>query len=321
MLLHIMMIGLGVGGLLVGGDWLVKSAARLASSYGASVLVIGLTVVAWATSAPELIVSLSAALQGSSAIALGNVIGSNIVNIGLCLGIMGLIFPVKLSWDLIRREIPLMIGAGVLAFLLCLDGVLSRLDGLILFLGFLGFSLLVYVLVRRQSRQIVASLEQYEQEEGLIDKQVNRLREVGRLAAGLTFLIVGANLTVDGATAVAKTLGISEFVIGLTLVAFGTSLPEFAASLVAAAHHQSDIAVGNVIGSNIANLLGILGLTALVQPIPVTPTSLQIQIPVMVGFSVLVLLLGFGSLIGRWKAAVMLMCYIGFVALTFVGQT
>jgi len=321
MLLHIMMIGLGVGGLLVGGNWLVKSAARLASSYGASVLVIGLTVVAWATSAPELIVSLSAALQGSSAIALGNVIGSNIVNIGLCLGIMGLMFPVKLSWNLIRREIPLMIGAGVLAFLLSLDGILSRLDGLILFLCFLGFSLLVYILVRRERRQIVASLERYEQEEGLIDKQVNRLREVGRLAAGLTFLIVGANLTVDGATAVAKTLGISEFVIGLTLVAFGTSLPEFAASLVAAVHHQSDIAVGNVIGSNIANLLGILGLTALVQPIPVMPNSLQIQIPVMMGFSVLVLLLGFGSLIGRWKAAVMLMCYIGFVALTFVGQT
>ncbi|MBZ0280608.1 MAG: calcium/sodium antiporter [Anaerolineae bacterium] len=321
MLLHIMMIGLGVGGLLMGGNWLVKSAARLASSYGASVLVIGLTVVAWATSAPELIVSLSAALQGSSAIALGNVIGSNIVNIGLCLAIMGLMFPVKLSWNLIRREIPLMIGAGVLAFLLSLDGVLSRLDGLILFLCFLGFSLLVYILVRRERRQIVASLERYEQEEGLIDKQVNRLREVGRLAAGLTFLIVGANLTVDGATAIAKTLGISEFVIGLTLVAFGTSLPEFAASLVAAVHHQSDIAVGNVIGSNIANLLGILGVTALVQPIPVTPNSLQVQIPVMIGFSVLVLLLSFGSLIGRWKAAVMLMCYIGFVALTFVGQT
>ncbi len=321
MLLHIMMIGLGVGGLLMGGNWLVKSAARLASSYGASVLVIGLTVVAWATSAPELIVSLSAALQGSSAIALGNVIGSNIVNIGLCLAIMGLMFPVKLSWNLIRREIPLMIGAGVLAFLLSLDGVLSRLDGLILFLCFLGFSLLVYVLVRRERRQIVASLEQYEQEEGLIDKQVNRLREVGQLAAGLTFLIVGANLTVDGATAIAKTLGISEFVIGLTLVAFGTSLPEFAASLVAAVHHQSDIAVGNVIGSNIANLLGILGVTALVQPISVPPNSLQVQIPVMIGFSVLVLLLSFGSLIGRWKAAVMLMCYIGFVALTFVGQT
>lgn len=319
MFINVIMIALGIAGLVIGGEWLVKSAARLASSLGASVLVIGLTVVAWATSAPEMIVSVSAAAQGSSEMALGNVIGSNIVNIGLCLSIMALVFPVKVSWDLIRREIPIMIGAAVLAFVLCLDGIISRTDGLILLLSFLGFSALVYVLVQRERRKIAASLEQYEHEKGLINDNINRLFELGRLAAGLLSLIVGANLTVDGATAVARTLGVSEFVIGLTLVAFGTSLPEFASSLVAAARRQTDIAIGNVIGSNIANVLAILGVSALVQPIPVTPTILQVQIPVMLGFSVLTLFMGFDRLIGRREAALLLACYAGFVMLAFVG--
>lgn len=320
MLVNVVMIGLGILGLVVGGQWLVKGAARLAGSYGASPLVIGLTIVAWATSAPELIVSVSAAAQGSSEMALGNIIGSNIVNIGLCLGIMALMFPVKISWNLIRREMPIMIGAAMLAFVLCLDGVVSRLDGLILFLCFLGFSVLVYVLVRREQRMVSATLEQYEQEESLINGRINRLFEVGRLAAGLVCLIIGANLTVDGATAVARTVGISEFVIGLTLVALGTSLPEFATSLVAAARRQTDIAVGNIIGSNIANVLGILGVTAMVQPVGVTPASLQVQIPVMLGFSLLVLFLGFDRMIKRREAALLLSCYAVFIGLTFIGQ-
>lgn len=320
MLVSTVMIGLGVLGLVIGGQWLVKSAGRLAGSYGASPLVIGLTIVAWATSAPELVVSVSAAAQGSSEIALGNVIGSNIANIGLCLGIMGLMFPVKISWNLIQREMPIMIGAAVLAFLLCLDGVLSRLDGLILFLCFLGFSMLVYVLVRREQRVVAATLEQYEQEEGLINGNINRLFEIGRLGAGLILLIAGANLTVDGASAVARTVGISELVIGLTLVALGTSLPEFATSLVAASRRQTDIAVGTIVGSNIANVLGILGVTAMVQPVGVSPSSLQVQIPVMLGFSLLLLFLSFDRMIRRWKAALLLSCYGVFIGLTFIGQ-
>jgi cation:H+ antiporter len=320
MLINTVLIGLGILGLLVGGQWLVKGAARLAGSFGASPLVIGLTIVAWATSAPELIVNVSAAAQGSSEMALGNIIGSNIVNIGLCLGVMALMFPVKISWDLIRREMPIMIGAAVLAFLLCLDGVVSRIDGAILFLCFLGFSVLVYVLVRREQRLVSATLAQYEQEEGLIDSKVNRLFEAGRLAAGLLCLILGANLTVDGATAIARTIGVSEFVIGLTLVAFGTSLPEFAASLVAAARRQTDIAVGNIIGSNIANVLGILGMTAIVQPVGVTADSLQVQIPVMLGFSLLILLLSFDRIIRRREAVLLLSCYAVFIGLTFMGQ-
>lgn len=316
MLGQIVMIGLGIVGLFVGGNWLVKSAARLASSFGASVLVIGLTIVAWATSAPELIVNISAAAQGSTELALGNVIGSNIVNIGLCLGLMGMMFPIQMSWQLIIRELPIMIGAAVLAFLLSLDGELSRLDGLILFLCFLGFSVLIYILVQRERRRVTADLKEYEEETGLIDSKINRGFEVARLAAGLAALIVGANLTVDGATAVGRALGISEFVIGLTVLAFGTSLPELASSLIAASRKQTDIAVGNVIGSNIANVLGILGLTALVKPVTVTLTSVQFQLPVLIGFSILVLLLSADHLIGRRKAAFLTTCYAAFVAVS-----
>jgi cation:H+ antiporter len=317
MFINISMVVLGVIGLFVGGQWLVKSAARLASSFGASVLVIGLTIVAWATSAPEMVVSVNAALQGSTNIALGNVIGSNIVNIGLCLGLMGLMFPVKVSWQLIRREIPIMIGAAGLLYLLALDGVLSQTDGLILSLGFIGFNGLVYVLVQRERRKVIAALEQYEKQEGLINGSVNRLFEIVRLASGLTILIVGANLTVDGATALARVMGISEFLIGMTLVALGTSLPELAASLVAAAHGQADIALGNVVGSNIANVLGILGFTVVVQPIVVAPNLLRTELPILLGFSMLMLLFSIDRVIQRWEAALLVGSYAGFVLLLF----
>jgi cation:H+ antiporter len=319
MFLNIIMLLLGIVGLYIGGEWLVKSASRLASSFGASVLVIGLTIVAWATSVPELIVTVNAALQGSTELALGNIIGSNIVNIGLCLGIMGLMFPVKISWQLIQRELPIMIGAALLAFLLSADGIISQMDGLILFLCFLGFSALIYMLVQQERKKVTASLEEYEEAEHLIDENINRLFETGRLAAGLALLIIGANLTVEGGTAIARSLGISEFLIGLTLVAFGTSLPEFTASLIAASRKQTDIAIGNIIGSNIANVLGILGMTAMIKAIPVSANSLQIQIPVLLGFSLLMLLLSFNHLIGRWKAVLLLASYAGFIAFSFLS--
>jgi cation:H+ antiporter len=279
--------------------------------------VIGLTIVAWATSAPEMVVNVNAALQGSTTMALGNVLGSNIVNIGLCLGLMGLMFPVKVSWQLIRREIPIMIGAAGLLYLLALDGVLGQIDGLILCLGFIGFNGLVYVLVQRERRKVTAALEQYEKQEGFINGNVNRLFEIGRLAAGLTFLILGANLTVDGATALARVMGISDFLIGMTLVALGTSLPELAASLVAAAHGQADIALGNVVGSNIANVLGILGFTVVMQPIVVAPNLLRTELPVLLGFSVLMLLFSADRVIRRWEAALLVGSYAGFVLLLF----
>jgi cation:H+ antiporter len=319
MWLNIIMLVLGIACLYQGGEWLVKGAARLANSFGASVLVIGLTVVAWATSAPELIVTMNAALQGSTEMALGNVIGSNIVNIGLCLGVMGLIFPVKLSWQLIRREIPIMIAAAVLAFLLSADGVLNRIDGVLLVACFLGFSLLIYVLVQQERRKVAAAMEEYEEDEGLIDEKINRLFELGRLLIGLLLLGLGANLTVEGGAAIARSFGVSEFLIGLTLVALGTSLPEFTSSLIAASRRQNDIAIGNIIGSNIANVLGILGITAIVADIPVSADSLQVQMPLMLGFSLLALLLGMGGVIVRWKAALLLLAYCAFIGFSLMS--
>jgi cation:H+ antiporter len=314
---NIFMVILGLVGLYVGGRWLVKSSARLAGSFGISALVIGLTIVAWATSAPELVVNISAALQGSTEMALGNIIGSNIVNIGLALGLMALMHPVTIGWQLIIREIPIMILAALAATIMAMDGTISRLEGFVLFGGFLAFSLLIYIMVRRERRKITAVLDKYQEEEGLTDAKVNRLFEVGRMIAGVLFLIVGANFMVDGATALARSMGISELVIGMTLVAFGTSLPELSAAIVASMHHQGDIAVGNVVGSNIANILAILGVTALVQPISVAPAMLSFEIPVLLVFSALTLLFALDRIVRRWEAVALCTAYVGFILLSF----
>lgn len=318
MLLNIILVIFGLLGLYFGGQWLVKGAARLASSFGVSALAIGLTIVAWATSAPEMVVNLNAATQGSSDMALGNVLGSNIVNIGLTLGLIGIFFTVRVGWQLTRREIPIMIAVSLLTYFLASDGVLDRTDGIILLIGFLSFSALIYWLVRQEQRKVAASLESYEKHEKLIDTDINRLFEVGRLVVGITVLIIGANWTVDGATAIARSVGISEFIIGLTLVAVGTSLPELASSIVAAKQGQTDIAVGNIVGSNIANLSLILGATATTTPINVAPNMLALEIPVMIGFTLLMLVFSLDRVVSRWEAVAMLAGYAGFIVFSFV---
>jgi cation:H+ antiporter len=319
MLLYLGMIGLGIGGLWFGGDFLVKAASRLATSFGVPALLVGLTVVAWATSAPELVVSMSAAIQGSSDIAIGNVVGSNIVNIGLIIGIAALIFPIRVNWDLIVREMPIMIAISVAAFIMALDGVISAVDGFLLFGGFLAYNLMQYAIVRYKrdhKSPELAEIEELAKEQGTI----KRSAEVVRLLAGLAALVVGAQLTVTGATGAARQIGVSELVIGLTLVAVGTSLPELAASFVAALRKQSDIAVGNVVGSNISNILAILGLTAIVRPINVEQTLITLQFPIMIAFAVGMLILGFNRMIGRVKGGLILAAYIGVVAVTFVNM-
>lgn len=319
MLLYLGMIGLGIGGLWFGGDFLVKAASRLATSFGVPALLVGLTVVAWATSAPELVVSISAAIQGSSDIAIGNVVGSNIVNIGLIIGLAALIFPIRVNWDLIVREMPIMIAVSVAAFIMALDGVISALDGFLLFGGFLTYNLMQYLIVRYKrdhKSPELAEIEAMSQEQGTI----KRSAEMVRLLAGLAALVVGAQLTVTGATGAARQIGVSELVIGLTLVAVGTSLPELAASFVAALRKQSDIAVGNVVGSNISNILAILGLTSIVRPINVEQTLITLQFPIMLAFAVGMLILGLNRIIGRVKGGLILAAYIGVVAITFVNM-
>lgn len=295
--------------LFFGGNWLVKGSSSLAQSLGISPLVVGLTVVAIGTSAPELLVSLSAALSGSSDIAVGNIVGSNIANIGLILGISGLIFPIGVHVNLLRREIPIMIGVALLATVLFRDAVVGRIDGIILLVVFLIFMVFVVVFARWDQ------LETYNNSEQESDKevaQIRRGREFMRLLVGILVLMIGAQLTVNNATDIARSLGISELVIGITLVAVGTSLPELVTSITAALRQESDIAIGNVVGSNIFNILAILGVTAVIQPIDVAQQIINIDSIVMIGFSLLLLPFVLDRKLSRQEAIVFLLGYIGF---------
>ncbi|MDQ7028996.1 MAG: calcium/sodium antiporter [Ardenticatenia bacterium] len=317
MVLSVIFVILGLLGLFYGADWLVKGAARLARSFGVPTLVIGLTVVAFGTSSPELLVSLTAALRGASDIALGNVIGSNIANVGFILGLTGLIFPIAVHAQVIRREIPLMIAISLVAFLMAADGLISRVDGLIFVAGLIVFNVMAYVLAKRgDDEALLVEIEEFEELES-ITAPTTRLAEVGRIALGTVVLMFGSRFMVDGAVTIARALGVSEIVIGITLVAFGTSLPELATSLVAALRKESDISVGNIIGSNIYNLLAILGITATVRPIPVAPEILRVEIPIMLAFSILLWPFVLDKTLRGWRAGFLFASYLTFTVWLF----
>lgn len=314
MLLNAALILAGLVALFFGGNWLVRGASNLAMSFGVSVLVIALTFVAVGTSMPELLVSIQAALVGKSDLAIGNVIGSNIANIGLILGATGLIAPLSVKAILLRREIPIMIFFSIGAAGLTLDGAIDRLDGLLLLLGFVGFNLMLYRLAKNEQEEkdrLLADLG-----EAPRHKQ-NRAREFWWLLLGILTLLFGSRMMVEGAVNLARLLGISELIIAITLVAFGTSLPELAASLSAAWRGHTDLAIGNVVGSNVANLLLILGLTAFVQPIAVRSAEAQLEFLVMIGFAVLLIPLLRHQRLGRPGAAVFLGAYIVFIVYSF----
>ncbi len=316
MLLNAALVAGGLIALFYGGGWLVRGASNLALSFGVSVLVIALTLVSVGTSMPELLVSLQAALVGKSDLAIGNVIGSNIANIGLILGATGLISPLGVKAILLRREIPIMIFFTAGVFVLILDGDLDRLDGGLLLLGFAGFNALLYRLAKR---------EQAERERLLADMgeapqpDRNRAREFVWLALGILALVLGARMMVEGAVNLARMVGVSELVIAITLVAFGTSLPELAASLSAAYHRQTDLAIGNIVGSNIANLLLILGVTALAQPIVVERAAVQLEFLVMIAFAVLLLPFLRHHRLGRPQSALFLAAYAAFIIYSFAS--
>lgn len=311
MLLNIIFIALGLFGLYLGGTWFVGAAAALARRLGMSPLLVGLTVVSIGTSLPELIVSLGAALGGRSEIALGNVIGSNIANIGLILGLSGLIMPLTVHVSLLRRELPIMVGVTLLTLGLALNGDISRLDGAVLLAGMVMFLAWTIYGARRSKSKPEAPV-------GLPDEPL--WRTLLRLVGGLGLLLVAANLTVEGATSAARAFGVSELVIGITLVAVGTSLPELVTSIAAALQRQSDIAVGNVVGSNIFNLLGILGATSLASPIPVASQVLQIDGVVMLGFAILLLPFLLNRRLGKLEALTFLGLYVGYNIYLFVGR-
>jgi cation:H+ antiporter len=269
--------------LVVGGEALVRGAARLALAVGLSPLVVGLTVVAFGTSSPELAVSIQAGLAGSSDLALGNVVGSNIFNVLLILGASALIAPLLVASQLVRQEVPVMIGVSLLLFALCADGTVSFVDGTVL----VGL-LIVYtvVLVVQSRRQAAANGDLGVGSSSGWDRHWSV--QILLIAGGLALLVLGARWLVDSAVGFARSLGVSELVIGITIVAAGTSLPEVATSIIAALRGQRDIAVGNVVGSNTFNILGVLGVTAVAAPagLAVAPAVPAFDLPVMVAVAI-----------------------------------
>ena len=311
LLLAIGAVAAGLALLTVGGESLVRGATRLAGLAGLSTTVIGLTVVALGTSLPELMVSLIAAARGTPDIAVGNVIGSNIANIGLILGLTALLFSLPVHGSAVRLEWPFMFVASWIAMLLARDGVFDRLEGgffvvaLALFTVFMVYESRVSVGVQ-ESGEIAGSLEHRTLKPS--ERPWVRAAAACLLGAGLLFL--GGRFLVDGAVELARYAGITERVIGLTLVAVGTSLPELATSLVAARRGHTEVAVANVIGSNIYNVLGILGVTALVKPIPVHAAVIQVDLWWMLGVSFLLLpILWFRSNLSRVEGGLLLLIY------------
>jgi cation:H+ antiporter len=303
---------LGLLLLLLGADSFLKGASGVALRYGISPFVIGLTVVGFGTSAPEMTVNLLAAMRGSYDLAMGNVVGSNIANVGLILGCSALVAPLIVEMRLLRVEAPLLIGVGVLTWILCLDGTLGRGDGLLLLAGFAW--LMWYIFRNAKNEPASVQLELAE----IAETKPGLKRNLLRLAVGLAMLVYGANEMVEAAVVMARMWGMSELLIGLTVVAIGTSLPELASSLLAAWRGQTDVAMGNVIGSNMFNLLLILGVTAGIHPLPVGNSLLWIELPAMVAISVLLYaMLRLDLKIDRREGVILLLAFAGFIG----GQT
>lgn len=315
MLLDLLSILIGLVALFFGGEWLIRASSRLAAALGVPTLIIGLTVVALGTSMPELVVSGSAAIVGSSEIAIGNIVGSTIANLGLVLGLAALIRPLRVHITLIRREIPMMIGASIVVLVMALDGAISQLDGLLLLLGYVIFTLVLVRAAIRQPADAIVTAE-VEAVKGQ-PRAIARGREVGVLLISLIVLILGAQFTVNGATGIARSAGISELVVGLTLVALGTSLPEITTAIMATLRGHHDIATGGAVGSNIANLLVVLGVTAVIRPIAVAPNTLGFDLPVMIAFAVAFLPMAFNQRLARWQGGLLLIGYLAYLVFTF----
>jgi cation:H+ antiporter len=304
---------LGLVLLVAGAEALVRGGSRLAVALGISPLVIGLTVVAYGTSAPEMAVSVKSAWSGQADLALGNVVGSNIFNVLLILGLSAAITPLVVSAQLVRLDVPLMIGVSVTAFLMGLDGRIGRLDGALLFAGALTYTLL---LIRQSRKESAAIQPEFSGEYGPRPASPPSRLVDGLLVLGsLGLLVLGSRWLVAAAVTLATSLGVSELIIGLTIVAAGTSLPEVATSITAAVRGERDIAVGNVVGSNIFNILAVLGASALVAPggVAVSPAALRFDVPVMIAVAIACLpVFASGHLIARWEGLLFLFYYAAY---------
>lgn len=315
----------GLALLVGGGELLVRGASRLAAVFGIAPLVIGLTVVAYGTSAPELAVSLQAGLAGNADLAMANVVGSNILNILLILGACAALAPLTVAVQLIRIEVPLLVLVSFLVLGLGLDGRLGRIDGALLALGVVSYTVWT---IRRSRKETALAEQEFAAEFG--PQKLTRERsvgyvflQVGTVAVGLALLILGSRWLVDSAIALAQALGVSEVVIGLTIVAAGTSLPEVVTSIIATVRGERDIAIGNVIGSCLFNLLSILGTAALLTPggLTVAPSMLRFDIPVMIAVAVACLPIFFKGTIARWEGWLFLAMYVAYTLYLVLDAT
>jgi cation:H+ antiporter len=303
-------IALFVGGLVVlvtGGHALVSGSAAIARRFGLSPLVVGLTVVAWGTSAPELAVSLGAVLRGQGDMALGNVVGSNIINIFGVLGLSALITPLVVSRRLVWRDVPIMVVLSFAVYLLGANGHLGRVEGAVLFAA--GVVYTAYTIRANRGQGDAGDEDQPRATAGLV-------RSLLLVTVGMALLVLGARWMVAAASEFAREMGVSDLVVGLTVVAVGTSLPEAAASVVAAVRGQRDMAVGNIIGSNIFNIVNVLGLTALLAPagVPVPEPALRFDIPVMIAVTLACLPIFFsGHRLARWEGGLFVAYYATYV--------
>lgn len=313
MLVQALLFVLGLVALIAGAEALVRGASRLAVAWGISPLVIGLTVVAFGTSAPEMAVSVDAALSGSADLAIGNVVGSNIANVLLILGISALMAPLLVAEQIIRQEIPVMIGASLVVVAMALDGNIGRLEAVLLFALVIAYTVFLVVQSRRASQ---ATEDEYAGEIPTSQWDRHWSVQAALVVGGLALLVLGADWLVGAAVAFAKVMGVSDLVIGLTVVAVGTSMPEIATSLIAAWRGQRDIAVGNVVGSNIFNLLAVLGAAGVVSTgglgVPDAARNFDLWVMLAVAFACLPILLT-GHEIARWEGAVFLGYYAAYV--------
>lgn len=350
---------LGFVALTAGGEILVRGAGALARSFGLSSFVIGLTVVSFATSAPELAVTLQAALSGTPGLAVGNVVGSNIANVLLILGICAVVLPLAVRSQIIRLDIPAVVAVSVLTLLLALDGTISRASGLVLVFILVAYVAVSMLIGRRRAGQDDTAVDarspgtrpapsevprpgvnsgargatglESSRAHGTADvprivptKQHHPLVSILFVVVGVGFLVVGARLLVSGATDIASALGVSDLVIGLTVVAIGTSLPELAASLIAALRGERELAVGNIVGSCFFNIGAVLGLTAALTPggIPVAPAAVRLDLPIMIAVVMALIPVAFtGFTVARWEGAMFVAYYAAYVAYVLLDAT
>jgi cation:H+ antiporter len=309
MISNAVLLCLGIGLLYSGSEWMVRGAAHLALSLSIRPIIVGLTIVAFATSAPELLVSLIAAIKGSAGVSLGNILGSNVANIGLVLGASAVVRPLAVEQKMLRREIPFLIGASGLFWLICLDGRIGKIDGIVLLSG-LAYFLVLGIMTGRKDPDTEG--------ESLVTERKKVLWFLFLILTGMGGLVVGAHLIVKAAIFMAGQLGLSQVFIGLSIVAVGTSLPELATSVAAGARGQHEISIGNVVGSNVFNICMVIGAVGLFSPISVDVGNMEFEFLVMFLLSIILFIFcRAGYVINRLEGLFLMLCFFSFVGLSY----